>query len=1106
MSKEDKHEKKQQIRQKPVPIPLPNPVPIQQTPVVNIEEIVVTETFAPVVTGQNAHTVHDKIEIEQIIEPISVLSPHQQNSASIWAQISPTEFDDKHEFRKLPAELKRSHKVRSPVKDSINQQDEEENSTPKQQKEKENKKSKSTPKRHKKIEQIQNEKEEFIVENRIEDMEDSDIPKPVFPTTEEVQETSNQKPIAIIENQASPWREIRQALSVAEPFDDKHEVRKLAPELRRSHTKQIQQQEIAPTSTINEVEENGGRKSGKQHSPKHEKKQNQQKKAQNQRFEEEVFTSNHEPIHSQHVIASKDIIVNDSKVENLSPTKPIKQSALSVALEEVEAPYDDSKDVRKLPPQLRRTHQNQTLQTEEKKSSESSKKEKKEKQTKQQNTLKSTKKNKNVEKNIEIPEKIEEDKIAPQSLSPTVSSAWANLTIRPESPKSTLKTAPKPVQTVAVPVVTAVEPVVTVAEPVLNLNNEVEKDENIEEETYSPRTLPKIDPTNPWTLLTEEELVKPKILTPNTKSSPKATKQVLEEPKEEEIQEPIQVQEIIEPVMKDEIKEENVLEEEEVSFEVQDLKPSPEKVKAWAVLSPSDKYDDSRDYRKTPAELRRSHAKAIQQDKNSPKENEKDDKNESNKNITPKKDKNANKQEKTKKQNKHKNLEQLNNLNQEQENSVNEPFVKEYKEASYSKDPQIEIVQLSPRNETWSLALSQVDAPYDDSRDVNKLPPELRRTHKKNTEILNEQEQTKKSPKNSSKKPEKQKEKNQNKIENQNVKMEISEIKEEIQQKVEEKSPQKINSPWSVALSNHNIPYDDSRDVNKLPPELRRSHKKVEPSEESPQENKQAPKSPRSPKKSSKIKVEAKHEILNQEEKEIQKPESPKLKKDSIWASIQIKPDPPKPTIQKVPQQETRMEVKENLETQKEEETEIIQTEPPKIQENQDSEQKEENSLQKIECEEEEKTEVEIVPTQSLKKPAGPWGTIKIEPFNDARQYGLVPAQLKRSHQIPSPKQEKLESPRNNNQYEKRENEQKRKNGNQQKKNNNNIHKQNFRNNEPHFEEEILNDEELYLTPANEEENPNLQQNIENTPEMPVSPLRRNVASAWVAATSSMKK
>ncbi|OHT12028.1 hypothetical protein TRFO_18213 [Tritrichomonas foetus] len=172
-------------------------------------------------------------------------------------------------------------------------------------------------------------------------------------------------------------------------------------------------------------------------------------------------------------------------------------------------------------------------------------------------------------------------------------------------------------------------------------------------------------------------------------------------------------------------------------------------------------------------------------------------------------------------------------------------------EVSVEDEPR-EVESLTPSIEkitAWSI-VGNIQ-PFDDSKEVNKLPPELRRTHNSPKIASSPQEETEEIPK-KKKSPRQKKPKSprQQKQEEQPLESEQPMVQEEpkepfVEQQQSQQSPVSplpITSPttrsvWANIKSDEF--FDDSKEYRHLPAELKRSHKKPESS--SPRREKTSP-------------------------------------------------------------------------------------------------------------------------------------------------------------------------------------------------------------------------------------------------------------------------
>ncbi|OHT11717.1 hypothetical protein TRFO_18786 [Tritrichomonas foetus] len=700
---------------------------------------------------QEQKIVSEETDFQPVVKTL-----HQPTKAAAWQVFDPHEvYDDKNAYRRLPADLKRSHIQKGAEKPPKQQQQQNEQQ---QQKRPQKQNSRQKGKKQQK-QQPQHEQEQE--QNVMQEQEQEQFVETVEQPAQQQQPEQPEQ-----EENATVWGEIQKALNSAQPFDDRNQVRKLAPELRRSHVKAVTQEK--PKNQKKEKQPRGNQKDKK--NPKEKANNNQNKPVQNE----------------------QPIGVEQEKVveETITPVNPVWASVAE------DAPYDDSRDVRRLPPQLRRSHAPPKVAEEQKP------------EPKQ-------KKNKNVEKNDKPKDRKKggknqnkEDKKL-EALKPIVSSAWANLVIpepkpKPEPQQQATSEQPKPEQTHEEPIVTIPKPtpeLIAQPEPeVVQPQVEDEEQEQPHEAVPLSQPLPK---DSPWLNLTVEKLTAPR-----QKPAPKP--KLIPQPEPiKDVESPVQIEEELEsmpePAAPVEIEEEEVHEVEEVKS----LAPPPAVVSVWATVKNEKAYDDKNDWRKTPADLRRTHVKQVSADDQQ-------------------KDKQQQQQRRPKKENNNKKGKGKQNKQIPTQQPQSEPKEPEH----VVENPVEEIPESQPAAPIKTIwATINTNTPYDDSRDMRKLPPELRRTHKKAAEPTSEEKRGKKG-----KKADRQngKQPNQKPQPNQQQPVEEEVVEEEQVQPIEEpeqqQQQQQPKSPW--ALINTNAPYDDRRDVSRLPPELRRTHKQPQPAKQ----------------------------------------------------------------------------------------------------------------------------------------------------------------------------------------------------------------------------------------------------------------------------------
>ena len=311
-----------------------------------------------------------------------------------------------------------------------------------------------------------------------------------------------------------------------------------------------------------------------------------------------------------------------------------------------------------------------------------------------------------------------------------------------------------------------------------------------------------------------------------------------------------------------------------------------------------------------------------------------------------------------------------------QVNKVEEKHVEEEKPVEEEK------VIEEPKEQKVSpyLILSEMNQPYDDSKTYYKVPPELRRTHvnAQQTETQAKQQKPKKEQKQKKeqkpkaekkeKKPKAEKKKNTNakkqkKEQQQQVPKEEKTIVEEEKPAAPVEEP-KLNS-WATIEGT----YDDSKDVHKIPVELRRTHAKPAVEEEKKQQKVAKKDKKKDNKKGMKKEVSEKIE-----QPVAAKTEEAKLQVPEAWAKLDIE------VIQK-PKVEVKQTEKNNEKIKEEEKIPI--EEPAKEEETVKEEVKEEEQEEKA--------------PQELKQNKGIWGTFKVEKF-DSKSFHTVKPELRSSH------------------------------------------------------------------------------------------------------------
>ena len=727
-----------------------------------------------------------------------------QKKQGAWFQFQPQEepYDDKVAYNKVSPDLKRTHAVWNPNQQQQNNQKKKQRNQHQQQKVHNNNPSNQKQQRNQR-QSRQNTTQLPQEQPQYQSNTEFNEPPP------QIRETQSQPQAPVLSEENSIWGEIRSALAVAPPFDDKNEIRKVAPELRRSHNNKPVQQEQPKNNQHNNRQRNNKKADNK----------NKGKDTTNAPAQEQVQSPQ----------------VEQQVEEETQPHKVIPPWAVINS----EAPYDDSKDVRKVPAEFRRSHALNPHIDEKKSNQKQQKHDQKQKPRKEKNE-KRVSDNRNKQRSNQNQKK---KKNEGKELKTKIHKAWSDLSIKMVEPKPQ---RPSPIQPeVSQPqeeeqnqqIAPQEEQIHQLPpqeekqnpEPVPQQKENNTPDYHEEEEEYHPHQLiQNISPV--WANLTEEQLKAP------AKKQPRFVRP--KQPVEEEKKVPQPSAEAVQPsspqpseeqptqnTQNEAVEEEEDENEEIENPEVKSLAPSENVVHAWGTIRNIQSYDDKNDWRKVPADLRRSHIQQINTDNNNNKKQAQKNKNKKNK-----KNQTKVKEEQT------------------QESKTEEPTVSDdsiHIEENTQENPSTTPVKPS----IWSL---NIQTPYDDSHDHRKLPAELKRTH--NLPIEQSEESKNKNKARKNKNEEKHDRKSQKKLE----RIEAARLQEidvdENQQNNEvssiEVQAQKSSSPWSTI---DNTPYDDKRDLNKVPPEFRQSHHKQ--IKEEPQQNN---KKQNNQKKKKTIKVEKK--------------------------------------------------------------------------------------------------------------------------------------------------------------------------------------------------------------------------------------------------------
>lgn len=634
------------------------------------------------------------------------------------------------------------------------------------------------------------------------------------------------------------WRAIRNI--VDSPYDDKNLIHKMPVEFRRLHVNQNEQ--------------------------------NKQKNARRDRVQSK-YSNQQQP-------QQQTAVEPEQEPEKETTTEPQNNSIWSVVKDN--SPYDDSSDVRKLPPQLRRSHQQFDPEEKKKKADRSNRE-------KQRNVSKPQKSPRNQEQ--KPVQKVEEEKSKLK-----VPSAWANLVIAPlqkepfELKKSRQNSQQQQQKEDAVEINVSPSAESNQTEEVQNVQqteeNQQEQQQQEPVEQEAPQSTPVAPKVTIWASISEQLKNPPKKPEPQPQQihaepqipEPEQQQQQPAEPEQPESN----VNEVEQQNQEEAVNEpENV---EEPVEEVKSLAPQQHVFRVWASIQSTKKYDDSNDYRKTPAELRRSHIQATP-DPNNKKKNQKNQK----KVTQPKQ-----KQQPTPAENAASNEQQQ----KPQTEAVNEEVQQKEQEQVQTPEPEQEVEAPYEKKSSWAVL---PDVPYDDKYDMRKTPPELRRSH--NTQPIDKSKKDKKGKKDKDwnkkkdnkdvrrnpliQQPEPEAPKTEEQAQPENV--------EEQQQKEEEQpQPEVKKSVWSVAVPD--TPYDDKHHLSKIPPQFRRTHKLNEEKEKSKEANKSNKDGRRNQNKNKQQQQQQQNQNQNEVNQEKQeKKEEPPKKNLSPWASITITPYEPKP-------------------------------------------------------------------------------------------------------------------------------------------------------------------------------------------------------------------
>ena len=809
-------------------------------------------------------------------EQAQQLHPIQINT--IWHSFQPTEaFDDKNAYRKVPADMKRSH-IRN------NEQQKPQGRKPQNQKQRQQRNQQQQPQNQqpeKEVNQDQQEVQTIIAE---------------IPVPSEVTENVPQQQIETEDNH-SKWSEIRNILS----YDDKNEFHKLPQEFRSSHS---------TTHTSKKETE-------KQRSPRRDKPQPKVSGNQQQRQKQQQQQPQQQPL-------------NEPEKEVIGV--PPRVSIWSAAVNE-QTPYDDSHDVRKVPVQLRRSHHE--LELEDKKKKQNQKNQERKELKRQARNQKQANRNEKAQEQQQQQKQVVEEPIKSRA-----ASAWANLNIAPPPPppqqQQQLKSQrPQRMQKTQ----QAEEKVSPQAEPSQETvqqqqdenivqkfpeNEQPQAQEVVEQQQEPVQEKPLSAPMQSiWSSITigMSDPKKPKQSTKPQQQPNQPETSPSEPPQEQAENIAFRSANLENSIEAEQHEVEKHEEEEEVVVEYKSLAPPAHIVNVWAGVQSIKKYDDSNDWRKTPTEFRRSHAPAnVEQNKI-----KKSPRNQKKKNNEPQIQHQQRQQNEPEQQ-----QQQQNEPEQQQQQQQNEPEQQQQQvdvqvQQMEQEKEQVQLPeeqnQEEPRPEaekkpSW---VNLEETPYDDKYDMRKIPPELRRTH--NTQPIDKSKKDKRNKKDKDWSNDKKKGKDGDNRRNpliqrpnpaqqpepQSQPPEEEHIEVENEQEHKPVDPKK--SIWSMAVPD--TPYDDKYHLSKVPPQLRRTHKLNEEKARDAANKANREKESRSNRKRNNRNNQQnqnKNQNQDQNKNDEKQEEKAPIKNLSPWASFNIEPDQTKKVSNVQPQQEEEQE------------------------------------------------------------------------------------------------------------------------------------------------------------------------------------------------------